>query len=307
MKVAIFGGTGFVGSYLIDELLAHEHEPILLVRPGSENKLLQADRCRCIPGDIGDEHAVRNTVAGSDAVIYNIGILREYPNRGITFRALHYIGAQRTIDVAQSEGVNRFLLMSANGVKAKGTAYQETKYMAEEYLRSSNLDWTIFRPSVLFGDPRGKIEFASQLYRDVIRSPLPAPLFYSGWLPVNAGTFRMTPIHVRDVATIFVKALSMPEAIHQTYALGGLQSLEWQEILKIIARAGGTSKLRLPAPVWLLKWMASALDWLEFFPVTRDQLTMLMEGNTCDSSAIFETFGIEPMPFNEDALAYLSF
>jgi nucleoside-diphosphate-sugar epimerase len=87
--------------------------------------------------------------------------------------------------------------------------------MAEQYLATTGLDWTAFHPSVLFGDPRGRMEFATQLYRDVVRSPLPAPLFFEGVMPVHAGMFRMSPIHVKDVASIVIRAnlAAQPESV----------------------------------------------------------------------------------------------
>lgn len=119
----------------------------------------------------------------TDGVIYNIGILREFPRRGITFQALHSDAARRTMDAASEAGAKRYLLMSANGVKASGTAYQRTKFEAEQYLRTTALEWTIFRPSVVFSDPRDRMEFATQLLRDIIDAPLPAPLFFDGVQP----------------------------------------------------------------------------------------------------------------------------
>ncbi len=305
MRVTVFGGTGFVGSYLIDALLDHEHHPILLVRPGSETRVTQAGQCTLVNGDIADPGAVRKAVTGADAVIYNIGILREFPARGVTYEAMHFEGARRAMEAAEEAGVRRFLLMSANGVKADGTGYQRTKYMAEQYLATTGLDWTVFRPSLLFGDPRGRMEFATQLYRDVVRSPLPAPLFYDGVLPMDAGMFRMSPVHVKDVASVFVKALDMPETVGGIFALGGPEALTWKDILQTIARAAGTTKWMLPAPVLLLKGIAAMLDQYAFFPITRDQLTMLMEGNTCEGQEAFKTFGRVPAPFNTANLSYL--
>jgi NADH dehydrogenase len=209
------------------------------------------------------------------------------------------------MDAAAEVGVRRFLLMSANGVKADGTGYQRTKYMAEQHLKTTALDWTVFRPSVLFGEPRGRMEFATQLYRDIVRSPLPAPLFYEGLLPFNAGEFRMSPVYVKDVAAVFVQALDMPETTGQIFPLCGPASLSWKEILKTIATAAGTTKRALPAPVLLLKGLALALDQFAFFPITRDQLTMLMEGNTCDGHNAFQRFDLEPAPFDTTRLAYL--
>ena len=305
MKVTIFGGTGFVGSYLIDALLEQRHEPVVLVRASSRHKLQQAGQCTLIDGDITDHVAVRTAVADADAVIYNIGILRESPARGETYEALQFEGAKQAIDAAQDAGVQRFILMSANGVKPDGTDYQRSKYQAEQYLASSTLDWTVFRPSVLFGDPRGRMEFATRLYREVVRSPLPAPLFYDGLLPTAAGMFSMSPVHVKDVAAVFVKSLQMPETTGQVYALCGPDDLTWKDIVQTIAHATGTGKWALPAPVMLIRVLATALDRFAFFPVTRDQLTMLMEGNTCDGEQTFETFGVEATRFNKASLSYL--
>ena len=305
MRVTVFGATGFVGGYLIDALLEHGHHPVLLVRPGSESKARQAGQCTLINGDIADTGAVRKAIDAADAVIYNIGILREFPARGVTYKALHFEGARRAMDAAEAAGVRRFLLMSANGVKADGTGYQRTKYMAEQYLATTGLDWTVFRPSVLFGDPRGRMEFATQLYRDVVCSPLPAPLFYDGLLPMDAGMFRMSPVHVKDVAAVFAKAVDMPETAGRIIALGGPEALTWKDILQTIARATGTAKWMLPAPVLLLKGVAAMLDQYAFFPITRDQLTMLMEGNTCDGYEPFRTFGLVTTPFDTANLSYL--
>jgi uncharacterized protein YbjT (DUF2867 family) len=305
MKVAIFGGTGFVGTYLIDALLGEGHEPLVMVRPGSEDKLEQPHRCTLTQGDIDDREAIAATVEGADAVIYNIGILREIPARGVTFRGLQLEGAKRAMDTAVAAGVRRFVLMSANGVRADGTGYQATKFLAEQYLATTALEWTIFRPSVLFGDPRGKLEFATQLYRDIIKSPLPAPLFYEGLWPTNPGNYAMSPVHVQDVAQAFVASLENPRAIGKIFPLGGPDVLTWKEILQIIATATGRKLFALPAPALGIGVLASLLDRFAFFPITRDQLAMLLEGNTCDGSEAFATFGITPKAFNLQNLSYL--
>lgn len=305
MKVALFGGTGFVGAYLVDALLEAGHEPVLLVREGSKHRLEQADRCTRVTGSISDTSAVRAVVAGADAVIYNIGILRENPSKGITFDALHFEGARRVMDVAEAAGVRRFLLMSANGVRADGTAYQRSKYLAEQYLATTGLDWTVFRPSVLFGEPRGRQEFATRLLHDIVQSPLPAPLFYDGLLPFRAGGFRLSPVHVQDVAAVFATALDRPQTAGRIYTLCGPTALAWRDIIRTIAGAAGTTKLALPAPVLPLKALALLFDRCDWFPVTREQLGMLLEGNTCDGADGFSEFGLLPTAFEAASLAYL--
>ena len=304
MKVAVFGGTGFVGSYLVDALVAAGHHPVVLVRDGSEHRVNQAEHCTLITGDIHTQAAIEAALEGADATIYNIGILREFPRRGITFSEMHYQAPVRVIDAAVAAGVKRFLLMSANGVKQQGTAYQKTKYLTEQYLKETSLDWTIFRPSVIFGDPRGRMEFATQLARDIIDSPLPAPLFFDGLLPTGAGQFKMSPVHVENVAQAFVNSLDNDAAIGTVYRLGGEDSLTWQEILSRIASAKGKRKLMLPVPAIGVSAAASILDRFEAFPVTHDQMSMLMEGNTCPADDLL-ALGIEPIAFNAETLAYL--
>jgi NADH dehydrogenase len=306
MKVAIFGGTGFVGSYLIDALVAADHQPVVLVRKGNEYRVNQPERCTLVSGDIEDDNAIEATLDGADAAIYNIGILREFPDRGITFDSLHHESARQVIDAAQVAGANRFLLMSANGVKPDGTAYQKTKYATEQYLMASELAWTIFQPSVIFGDPRGRMEFATQLAQDIIGSPMPAPLFYPGLLPTGAGEFTMSPVHVRNVAQAFIRSLADDETIGKIYRLGGPATLTWKAILRRIAAARGKRKLMLPVPACGVSAAARVFDRFEAFPVTRDQITMLLEGNACPVDDLVD-LGIEPVAFEIENLAYLNY
>ena len=305
MKVALFGGTGFVGSYLVDALLAHGHTPRLLVRPGSESKVVQRERCEIVPGDIDDRDAIAACLQGADAAIYNIGLLREFPAQGVTWEKMHYQGAARVIDAAVAAGVKRFLLMSANGVKPDGTGYQSTKFRAEQHLAASGLDWTVFRPSVVFGDPRGRMEFCSMLYQQMLKPPIPAPLFHNGLWPSGAGRFRMSPVAVEDVAEAFVRALETPASVRRVFPLGGPEAPEWREILDVIAQAAGKRKLKVPAPVAVPRAAAALLDRFAWFPVTRAQLDMLLEGNACDGSEAWSMFAIEPQRFEPAALGYV--
>jgi NADH dehydrogenase len=206
---------------------------------------------------------------------------------------------------AETLGVKRFILMSANGVDPNGTKYQSTKWLAEQVLKGSTLDWTIFRPSFIFGDPKGKIEFCTQLRDDMLSLPIPAPLFHRGLIPKNAGEFKMSPIHVKNVATFFVNSLANESTFGQTYELGGPENFTWKQLIKQIATGSGKTKWTMPAPVFPIKFVAGALDRFSFFPITKDQLTMLLEGNTCDSKELFEEFKIDPIPMNKDTLNYL--
>lgn len=304
MKTAIIGGTGFVGSYIVDALLDAGHEPHVLVRSGSEAKLHRAGECKVTTGDLESPDAVDALVSGCDAVIYNVGILREFPGKGITFEALQYRGAKTVAEAAKRAGVRRFLLMSANGIDSAQTPYQTTKLKAEAMIRDSGLDYTIFRPSVIFGDPRGTMEFATQLYRDMVRVPVPAVGFHTGLSPAH-GEVLMSPVHVRDVADAFVNALSDESTVGKCFVLGGPEVVSWPQMLQRIAEAVGKRKLILPMPIGFMKFGATLLDWLPFFPVTKDQLTMLADGNTAEPDDLVSLIGREPMEFSPGNLGYL--
>ncbi len=305
MKVSLIGGTGFVGSHLVPALLEAGHVPRLLIHRSESGRGLPLDGCEIVRGAVADQAAVAECVAGAEAFIYLIGILREFPSRGITFEGLQWRGVERTLQACQASGCGRFLLMSANGVKPVGTPYQSTKFQAEEAVKASGLRWTIFRPSVIYGQPNGRMEFCSQLRRDIVDSPLPAPLFYSGLLPREAGGFKLAPVAVEDVVQAFVRALERPETEGRTLHLCGPEASSWKEILETIAAAVGKRKWMLPAPVLGVKVAASLFDRQPWFPITRDQITMLLEGNVCEDMSAYSLLGMTPRVFDAASLAYL--
>ncbi len=304
MHVALIGGTGFVGSYLVDALLARGHQPALLVRSGSEGKVPQAGACRIVRGDASQERRIRDLLAQAEAVIYNVGILREDPASGITFDELQYRAPLRTIAAAVELGVGRFILMSANGASPSGTPYQRSKYAAEEALLESGLDYTIFRPSVIFGDPRGREDISTRLYRQMIRPPLPAAWFHTGLWP-SADSVRLSPVHVRDVAQAFVAALASRDTVGRTLRLGGPEALSFKTMLLRIAASVGKRKLMVPMPIPLMSIVASLFDRWSWFPVTRDQLRMLAAGNVVRDDVLCQLIGREPRRFTAESLAYL--
>ncbi|MES9851244.1 MAG: complex I NDUFA9 subunit family protein [Candidatus Thiodiazotropha sp. L084R] len=306
MIVAILGGTGFVGQYLVDALVKQGDRPKVLIRHSPKQIPMGGDKTEWYPGNVEDSMSIRKLLEDSDAVIYNIGILRAFPEQGITFEKLQYRGVAKVAALAQEIGVKRFILMSANGVEQKLTTYQQTKFAAEENLKHTQLDWTIFRPSVIFGNPHGRQEFASMLKKDIICPPLPAPLFYEGLIPHDPGGFKLSPVHVEDVAQAFAQSLANQETIGKTYTMGGPEELSWKEILTLIAQASGKNKLMLPVPSFAPSMFAMMLDRYPWFPISRDQIRMLTKGNTCRGDEIFDICNIQPKTFSPETIKYLS-
>ena len=104
MKVALIGGTGYVGSYIIDELIENNFTPRVLVRKQSHSKVMQPDKCEVVNGDVEDEGALRETLSGCDAVIYLIALIREFPAKNITNERFQFRGSERVAKIAVEVG-----------------------------------------------------------------------------------------------------------------------------------------------------------------------------------------------------------
>lgn len=290
MKVFLTGGTGFVGSEVLRQLVAAGHEVRALVRGGSEDKLAVRDGVEIRHGDATDAATLAGVLAGCDAVIHLVGIIREFPGKGVTFERLHVEATGNVLAAARDQGVRRYLHMSANGTGPAGTTgYHRTKWQAEGLVRTSGLDWTIFRPSLIFG--KGG-EFVTML-ADLIRKLPVVPV-------IGDGQYRMQPVAVGQVAESFVRALGLPETVGQTYQLGGGESYSYDEILDLTGRAIGREHVtKAHQPLFMVKPMIRLMENSDHFPITSDQLEMLLAGNVCDTTGWVAAFGIKPVSYAE--------
>ena len=190
MRVFLTGGTGFVGRYVLGELLQCGHDVRCLVRkPPAEAR----PSVEYVPGDVTMPESLGGLLDDCEAVIHLVGIIEENSQRGITYDALHTEATRHVVRQAQRSAVKRFVLMSANGAKERGISrYQTTKWQAEELLRSANFaHWTILRPSLIFGDPGVDcLDFCSRLARDLVKRLPIIPIF-------GRGDYAMQPIFGR--------------------------------------------------------------------------------------------------------------
>jgi uncharacterized protein YbjT (DUF2867 family) len=290
MKVFVTGGTGFVGREILGQLLSAGHEVRALVRDGSQDKLSGHQNLEAHLGDVTDAASLVGALDGCDAVIHLVGIIREFPGRGITFKKMHVTATENILEACDEQEVQRFLHMSSNGTRERGTtAYHRTKWQAEELVRASELDWTIFRPSLIFG--RGS-EFVKMLTELIRRVPV-VPV-------IGDGQYRMQPVSVEQVAVSFVKALAMPESIGKTYHQGGSESYTYDAILDLTGKAMGRKQVtKVHQPLFMIKPMIKMLQGFEQFPITEGQLKMLIEGNVCDPDEWAQAFGLAPISYAE--------
>jgi NADH dehydrogenase len=292
MKIFVAGGTGFVGAQLVSEMLRRGHEVRLLVR---RRELVVEGGIEQIEGDVTIVESFADALNGCDAAINLVGIIREFPSRGITFERLHVQATANMLAATAKAGVRRYLHMSAMGTRPDAVSrYHATKFRAEELVRSSGLDYTILRPSLIYGP---KDAFTNMLADHIRLSPV---------MPViGSGDYRLQPIHVADVARCFALALEMPETIGGCYGLCGNDRMSYVELLNAVARAmGKPASFKPRIPLGLMRMVIPVMQYVPQFPITMDQLQMLIEENICDGSWK-KVFGFEPRDFQKGIQEYM--
>jgi uncharacterized protein YbjT (DUF2867 family) len=289
-RVFVTGATGFVGRAVIHALRAEGCAVRCLVRRGSERDLRGLGAIERVEGDVLARQTLDDGMAGCDAVVHLVGIIREQPAVGATFERVHVQGTVNVLEAAVATGVRRYLHMSALGTRPEARSrYHRTKWLAEEAVRGSALPWTIFRPSIIYG--RGD-EFVTML-ADLIQRYPAIPI-------VGTGLQRLQPIPVAQVAAGFAGALSRPVTVKHTYAAGGPDTVTLADLIDRVGRAMGRRHVRkIHVPLGLVRPAARLLHRLPGFPITPDQLLMLEEENVCDPQPFFSAFELTPVSLND--------
>ncbi len=284
-RVFVTGATGFVGRTVIQALRAEGYVVRCLVRRGSERDLRGVGAIERVEGDVLSPQTLEEGMAGCDAVVHLVGIIREHVPTNTTFYRVHVQGTGNVVAAAASVGVRRYIHMSALGAREGARSrYHQTKWAAEEAVHACSLPWTIVRPSVIYGRGDG---FVSLLVWVVRRLPV-VPLIGGG---------RLQPVPVEQVAQGVARALARPSAVKQTYEVGGPDRVTLGELVDLIGKALGRRRiLKLNVPRVVVRVATRALHRLPYFPLTPDQLLMLEEDNVCDPAPFFSTFGLAPLP-----------
>jgi uncharacterized protein YbjT (DUF2867 family) len=247
--ILVTGGTGFVGQEVVKELLALGYPVRLLVRhPERANAFAHHPRVELVQGDALRPETLPAAMAGVQAVIHLIGIIAETSH--VTYEQGHTEATRNVLAAAKEAGVTRWVQMSAIGTRPFARSrYHLTKWAAEELVRQSGLDWTIFRPSLIYGyNERDRL---LNLLRAALSWPLNFFQLYSFPL-FNGGESLIQPVSVREVAHCFALAPAKEASIGQTYDLVGPVAFSWQEMVFKIITVLGKKGFYEPIPLFLI-------------------------------------------------------
>jgi uncharacterized protein YbjT (DUF2867 family) len=289
MKILVTGGTGFVGGHVIHALRAEERPVRALVRDLRKAGRLAGWGCELVEGDVTDAASLRRAVEGCQAVVHLVAIRRGSQEE---FERVMSQATRDLVAAARDAGVQRFVLMSAAGTSEQTAAvvpYFRAKWEMENAVRESGLEFTIFRPSFIFGRDGG----ALPLFVKQVR--------YSPVTPViGAGLSRIQPIWVEDVAAYFAAGVEKPEAANRSFDLGGPNVVTWNELYERIAKVLGKRRRRLNIPSGLMRAGAGLTEKLPAAPITRDEIAMIEAGdNVAADTAAVETFALPLVPLDE--------
>ena len=276
MRVAITGGTGFVGRHLAERLDPAE--------------TVVVSRRTGVP--IDDVDALAAAFAGCDAVAHCAGINREIGDQ--TFEHVHIDGTGAVIEAARRAGVRRIVMLSFLRARPDcGSGYHETKWAAEELVRHSGIDHTILKSGMIYGPGDHMIDHVTRAVRTF-------PVFAT----VGYRDRSVRPIPVEDAVDVLLAALEGRVA-EPTVAVMGAEELTLGAAVRRIARVAGRRPLFVPVPVWTVRALAQLTEWAMVVPlVAKAQARMLAEGvNEAAPPTPELPLGIRPsLPFDEERI-----
>lgn len=291
-NICVIGGAGFVGRHLCQQLAAQGYRVRVPTRDRERAKaLILLPTVDVVVADVQDPAALATLVRGCDVVINLAGVLHDARGkRG--FEAAHVALARKIVDACRANKVRRLLQMSALAAASDApSAYLRSKGEAERIVRESGLDFTIFRPSVIFGPDDSFLNLFACLTRVLPVIALASP------------GARFQPVYVDDVAVAFVRALPDMKTFGQSYALCGPRRYTLRELVAYVGRITGHQRPILGLNRALSYCQAYAMEWLPVKLMTRDNLRSMEVDSVSDS--VFP-FGIKPQALEAVAPMWLA-
>jgi NADH dehydrogenase len=296
--IVVTGASGYLGSHIVKRLVEMDRPVRAMVRSrqGAEKEWrLKHLPVEWVEADVTRPETLGPALDGATAVIHTVAIAIEKGGR--TYETINYQGTVNVVEGARSADVRRFINISQLGA-ASDLPYRflASKGKAQEYVAASDLDWTAFRPSVIWGP---EDEFANTFARLVPFSPIIYPIIGDEY-----ATFQ--PVWVEDVATSVVKSVDDPATVGKEYELGGPEVLTLEEIERRTLEAVGARRRMVRFPMSVLGVAVTLMGaLLPAPPVTRSLLELLAVSNVTTDNAIY-SFVSEPRPFTaENAAPYM--
>jgi uncharacterized protein YbjT (DUF2867 family) len=295
-NILVIGGAGFIGRYIVNELVGRGRRVLVPSRRRDKAKhLILLPTCDVVDADVHDDATLERLVSGQHAVINLVGILH---GTEAQFERAHVTLTQRVLAACSRSKVRRYLHMSALGADPNGTSmYQRSKGRAEQAVRESKLAWTIFQPSVVFGAEDAFLNMFAKL------SAI-APV-----LPIGGADVKFQPVWVEDVAHAFVNSLDNDATVGKTYELCGPKVYTLRELVHFAASAAGHNRPVIALPEGIARLQARFMELAPGEPLlSRDNLDSMKRDNIASRQPYVPApeLGITATPMEPEASLYLA-
>ena len=283
-RLVVLGGSGFVGHHLLPRLAVDGHQIRLISRQCARHRELAV-----LPGltlrhaNVHVQSELNQAVRDADIVINLIGILNERHRQ--SFHEVHVELTRKLIVACHEAGIRRLHQMSALGAPQGLSQYLKTRQEADELVRTCGLDWTLYAPSVIFGEGDGLISRFTQLLR---LTPV---------LPLARAAARLAPSFVGNVAEAIARGINHASLSRcRRFELFGPDVLSLKGIVEAIRDVQGRHNLVLPLPDWLGRLQAHVAEYLPGQPFSRDNFLSLCTDSVGQYDG-YATLGITPQAF----------
>jgi len=298
--ILVAGGTGFVGSSIVRELVRRGQKVAVLTRDAAgATERYPASGVEYRQGDVRDAESLAGAMRDVEVVIGsqmfpNLPV--ENPARRQTFAEVDARGTENMAGAAKAAGVRRYIYISGAGA-APDAPYHwfRSKWRAESAVRESGLTYVIFRPSWVFGPGDKALNRFLSMSRFLPFVPLIG----------NAAKQRLQPVFVDDVARAVAEAVDSSAADNQTFDIGGPEVLSMKEIVRTALAVAGRRRLLLSAPKPLMKAIASPLQFMPGRPLTPDAVDFITMDALADPAEVQERLGLKMTPLREALATYL--
>lgn len=289
--ILIAGSTGYIGRHLVRRLVEQGERPRCLVRDAQRAaRLLPGEQIEIVQGDTTQPETLDEALRGIETIVHAAFITadrKEAP--GNRYNVTNVQGTTHLVRVAEAAGVRRMIEISGLGTRQdKPGSYMQGRYLAEQLLKESSLDWTIIQPSVLFGENAPFIKGLA----DLIRTSPVVPL-------IGGGKILFQPIYVEDVVSVIVSVLAEPERYsRQTFTIGGPEYYSFTQIIDALLCTMRRRRLKLPAPRPLIRIGAAVMEaTLPRPPLTKAAMSLFSFDNITDLNSVERDFGFTPLSF----------
>ena len=286
--VLVTGATGFIGQRVVARLTAAGHQVRCLVCPAyKERRLPPGVSVHMVAGDLDDLPALRVALQDVDAIIHLASIWTEHGSR--TFESINYQGTLNLLEAAKEVGAGRIVFMSYPGADRNSAfAFLRSKGLVEEAIKSSQLRYTILRPSWVYGPDDEWTTLAAMTLKSV---PFVFPV-------VGDGQTRLQPLWVDDLAVCVEQCLSNPRTVGHAFALGGPNYFTFNEALDVIAQTLGVRKRKVFIRLPLAHSLARTMERMMPEPLlTTTMVDLLGVDTTTELGSVTHAFGFEPARF----------